>query len=70
LLYIGRVYTGNIVKLAVQLFTGLAIGSTAGAKGVAGYAGLLRAIFAVPVVWFKAFLTFSRSACALIQQRP
>ena len=45
---------------------GLAIGNIAGAKGVADCAGPLRAVFAVPVVWFKVFLAFSYLAYALI----
>jgi len=66
LLYIGRVYTGSTVGLTVWLFIGLAIGSIASVKGVIDCAGLLQAVFVVPIVWFKAFLAFSCLACALI----
>jgi len=45
---------------------GLAIGNIASAEGVADYAGPLQAVFAVPVVWFKIFLTFSYLAYTLI----
>jgi len=53
-------YTGVIIYrpciyrksagLIARLFVGLAIGSTAGIKGVVDYAGPLQAIFTVPVV--------------------
>jgi len=69
-LYIGYVYIGSTVELAIRLFVGLAIGSIVGVEGVADCAGLLRAVFTVPVVWFKAFLAFSCLACTLIQRRP
>jgi len=44
------VYAGSTAGLAVWLFAGLAVGSIAGAEGVADYAGPLRAVFAVPMV--------------------
>jgi len=50
LLYIGCVYTGSIVGLAVWLFVGLAVGSIASIKGVVDCAGPLRAVFIVPIV--------------------
>jgi len=66
LLYISYIYTGSTAGLTAWLFAGLAIGSTAGIEGVANSAGPLRAVFAVPVVWFKVFLAFSYLAYALI----
>ena len=49
LLYIGYVYIGNTIGLAVRLPAGLFIGSIANIIGVADYAGALRAVFAVLV---------------------
>jgi len=49
------------------LLAGLAIGRIIGVERVADCAGPLRAVFAVPAVWFKAFLAFSHSAYALIR---
>jgi len=60
------VYAGNTVGFAAWLFVGLAIGSIASIKGVAGCAEPLQAILAVPVVWFKGFLAFNCLAYALI----
>ena len=45
---------------------GLAVGSTASIEGVADCAGPLRAVLAVPIVWFKAFLAFNYLAYTLI----
>jgi len=47
LLYIGCVYTGSIAGLTAQLFAGLAIGSIASIKRVAG---ALRVVLAVLIV--------------------
>ena len=51
---------------ATQLATRLAVGCTAGDKGVADCAGALRAVLVKLVVWFKEFLALYRSARALI----
>ena len=52
-------YTGPSVGVAVGLAARLTI-------GVANYAGALRAVLAVLVVWFARFLVFSQLARALI----
>jgi len=41
LLYIGYIYAGSTVGLAIRLLMGLAVGSIAGVEGVADYIGLL-----------------------------
>ena len=43
-------YVGGTIGLATRLLMGLAIGSTAGAKGVADCAGPLQVVLAVPIV--------------------
>jgi len=43
------VYIGSTAGLTAQVFVGLAVGSTASVEGVADCAGLLQAVFMVPV---------------------
>ena len=59
-------YSGITAGLAARLVMGLVTGSTVNIVEVAAYAGALRAILAVLMVWFKAFLAFKRLARALI----
>ena len=62
-------YAGSTAGLAARLLVGLAAGNIVSVEGVADCAGPLRAILAVPMVWFKVFLAFNCLACALIWQR-
>jgi len=63
------VYTGSIVGLVARLLAGLAIGYMVGVERVADCTGPLWAVLMVLVVWFEAFLIFSRLARALIWQK-
>jgi len=58
------------VGLAARLAAKLMAGCAAGAIGVADYAGVLRAIYIVLMVWFREFLALYHLAYALIQRRP
>jgi hypothetical protein len=53
------VNTGPAAGVAARLAAGLTVGCMARVIGVAGCAGVLRAVLAVLAVWFARFLVFS-----------
>jgi len=64
--YAGRVYNGITAGLAARLVAGSVAGYTGDVVGIADCVGALRAVLAVLMVWFKAFLAFKCLAYALI----